>query len=91
MKFHRRQLLLGGVAAGITATTATDYRARQKQKKLEALAEQQLPQDQESLLKTAFETDAEKIFQGQKIIDSLELTPPNIPYNRELSKLLIEI
>ena len=90
MKFNRRQLLLGGVAAGITATTATDYRNRQKQKKLEALAEQQLPQDQESLLKTAFEADAEKIFQGQKIIDSLELTPPNLPYNRELSKLLIQ-
>ncbi len=89
MKFNRRQLLLGGVAAGITATTATDYRTRQKQKQLQALAEQQMPQDQESLLKTAFQADAEKIFQGQKIIDSLELTPPNIPYDRELSKLLI--
>ncbi len=90
MKFNRRQLLLGGVAAGITATTATDYRTRQKQKQLEALAEQQMPQDQESLLKTAFQADAEKIYQGQKIIDSLELTPPNIPYDRELSKLLIK-
>ena len=90
MKFNRRQLLLGGVAAGITATTATDYRTRQKQKQLEALAEQQMPQDQESLLKTAFKADAEKIYQGQKIIESLELTPPNIPYDRELSKLLIK-
>ncbi len=90
MKFNRRQLLLGGVAAGITATTATDYRTRQKQKQLETLAEQQMPQDQESLLKTAFKADAEKIYQGQKIIESLELTPPNIPYDRELSKLLIK-
>ena len=65
MKFNRRQLLLGGVAAGITATTATDYRTRQKQKQLETLAEQQMPQDQESLLKTAFKADAEKIYQGQ--------------------------
>ena len=89
MKINRRQLLLGGVAAGITATSATDYRNRRKQKQLQALAEQQMPQDQESLLKTAFQADAEKIFQGQKIIDSLELTPPNIPYNREVSKLLI--
>ena len=49
-----------------------------------------MPQDQESLLKTAFKADAEKIYQGQKIIESLELTPPNIPYDRELSKLLIK-
>ena len=90
MKFNRRQLLLGGVVAGITATSATDYRNRRKQKQLQALAEQQMPQDQESLLKTAFQADAEKIYQGQKIIDSLELTPPNIPYDRELSKLLIK-
>ncbi|MDJ0902811.1 MAG: lipase [Xenococcus sp. MO_188.B8] len=89
MKFNRRQLLLGGVAAGITATTATDYRARQKQKQLQALAKQQMPQDQESLLQAAFQADADRIFQGQKIVDSLALTPPNIPYNRELSKLLI--
>ena len=90
MKFNRRQLLLGGVAGGIAATTATDYRTRQKQKQLQALAEQQMPQDKESLLKAAFQADAEKIYQGQKVIDSMELTPPNIPYNRELSKLLIK-
>ncbi|MGB5712693.1 MAG: lipase, partial [Waterburya sp.] len=90
MKFKRRQLLLGGVVAGIAARIGTDYRTRQKQKQLQALAKQQMPQEQESLLKAAFQADAEKIYQGQKIVDSLKLTPPNIPYDRELSKLLIK-
>ena len=89
MTFNRRQLLLGGVVAGITATAAIDYRTRQQQKQLEVLAEEQIPQDQESLLEAAFQADAEKIYRGQKIIASLKLTPPNIPYNHELSKLLI--
>lgn len=90
MRFKRRQILLGGVAAGIAATTATDYQARQKQKQLQALAKEQMPKDKKSLLEAAFEADAEKIYQGQKIIDSLRLTPPTIPYNRQLSKLLIK-
>ena len=90
MKFNRRQILLGGVVTGITATTATEYQTRQKQKQLQALAEKQMPTDQESLLEAAFQADAEKIYQGQKIIASLKLTAPNIPYDRELSKLLIE-
>lgn len=90
MKFNRRQLLVGGVAAGIATTTGTDYRARQKQKHLQSLAEEQIPQDQESLLNAAFQADAEKIYQGKQIMNSLKLTPPKIPYDRELSKLLIQ-
>lgn len=89
MRLNRRQILLGGVGAGITATIATDYRTRQKQKQLQRLAENQMPTDPKSLLEATFQADAEKIYQGQKIIDSLNLTPPTIPYDREISKLLI--
>lgn len=90
MRLNRRQILLGGVVAGITATTATDYQTRQKQKQLQALAKEQMPTDKQSLLESAFQADADKIYEGQKIVDSLKLVPPNIPYDRGLSKLLIQ-
>ncbi|HAC66089.1 MAG TPA: lipase [Cyanothece sp. UBA12306] len=90
MKFNRRQILLGGLGVGITATTAKDYQIKQQQKQLQALAKQQIPQDQQSLLKAAFQADAERIYEGQKIVDALNLSPPKISYNREMSKLLIQ-
>lgn len=90
MKFKRRQILLGGVAAGITANLATDYQNQQKQDKLTALAKEQMSTNKQSLLQAAFEADAEKIYQGQKLIDSFKLTPPTIPYDREISQLLIQ-
>ncbi|WP_024750326.1 lipase family protein [Crocosphaera subtropica] len=89
MKFNRRQMLLGGMGVGMIATLAKDYQTQQQQKQLKALAQQQMPKDKQSLLEAAFQADADKIFEGQKIVDSLNLTPPNIPYDRELSKLLI--
>ena len=89
MNLSRRQILLGGVGVGLVATVARDYQTQQKQKQLQTLAEQQLPTDKQSLLEAAFKADADKIYEGQKIIDSLQLNPPTIPYDRELSKLLI--
>ena len=89
MKLSRRQILLGGMGVGLAATVARDYQTQQKQKQLRILAEQQLPTDKQSLLEAAFKADADKIYEGQKIIDSLQLTPPTLPYDRELSKLLI--
>ena len=90
MKFNRRQILIGGVVAGVASTAVDDYHRRQKQQQLQALAEKQIPIDKESLLEAAFQADEENIYQGQKIIDSLQLTPPNIAYNRDISKLLIQ-
>lgn len=90
MKVKRRQILLGGIATGITATMGRDYKILQQKQQLQALAKQQLPQNQESLLKAAFEGDAQNIYRGQKIINSLQLTPPNTAYNREISKILIQ-
>ncbi len=94
MKLKRRQVLLGGMVAGITATAGTEYHIR-KQKRdreasLQALAEQQLPKDTDSLLKATFEADAQKINQGKEIQASVKLAPPQIPYSREISKLLIQ-
>jgi predicted lipase len=90
MKFNRRQILLGGVVAGVIAKIHTQAEIIKKNKQLQDLAKQQVPKDPENLLKKAFEADAQKIYQGQQIIDSLKLTPPNIPYDRQLSKLLIQ-
>lgn len=92
MKVKRRQLLLGGMATGIAATAGTDYWQRkeeqERQAALEALANQ-TPRDTDSLLEATFEADARKIFEGKQIQASLQLTPPTIPYSREISKLLI--
>lgn len=90
VKFNRRQILLGGLVAGVSARLATDYQTQQKQKELQILAEEQMPKDKQSLLEAAFKADAEKIYQGQQIIDSFKPNPPQIPYDREVSKLLIQ-
>jgi predicted lipase len=86
----RRQLLLGGMTTGIAATIARDYAAYQQQSHLEALALSQLSENPESLLEATFNADAEQIFQGQSLLDSLKLTPPVLPYDRALSQLLIQ-
>ncbi|MFN5514787.1 MAG: lipase family protein, partial [Cyanobacteriota bacterium] len=90
MKFRRRQVLLGGVALGSGLTLAQNYQANRGQRELQALARQQLAEtDQAGLLKATFEADAQKIYQGQAIMDGLKLTPPQIAYDREISRLLI--
>jgi triacylglycerol lipase len=92
VEINRRQVLLGGIAAGVAATVARDYASAQQQAQLEALAKAQLqnPRDADSLLEATFNADAEKIFQGQAILDSLKLTPPTLPYDRPLSQFLIQ-
>jgi len=93
MRFKRRQLLLGGIAAGVTATTGEDYWTRKKQHQHDAallsLAEQ-TPRDTDSMLQAAFEADAQKIYEGKNIQAALKLARPTLPYNREISKLLIQ-
>jgi triacylglycerol lipase len=90
VKIKRRQLLLGGITAGIAATVARDYAAYQQQSYMKALALSQVPENPEGMLEATFSADAEKIFQGQSILDSLKLTPPTLPYDRALSQLLIQ-
>jgi predicted lipase len=90
VKINRRRVLWGGVAAGMAATVGRDYTNYRQQAELEALAKAQLPEDRESLLEATFNADAEKIYQGQSVLDSLKLTPPIAPYDRALSQLLIQ-
>lgn len=91
-KFKRRQVLLAAMTTGVAATLTTEYlrdRAqRQQQAELAALAETQRNAD--SLLQQAFQQDAATIKQGRQIMAALRLTPPNRPYSREMSKLLIQ-
>lgn len=89
-RIKRRQLLLGGITAGVAATIARDYAGYRQQSRLRTLAKSQISANPESLLEATFNADAEKIFQGQSILDSLKLTPPALPYNRPLSQLLIQ-
>ncbi|MBV9387732.1 MAG: hypothetical protein JOZ78_15025 [Chroococcidiopsidaceae cyanobacterium CP_BM_ER_R8_30] len=93
VKLKRRQLLLGGIAAGVISSTAEDYWTRKKQRQHEttllSLAEQ-TPQDTDSLLQAAFEADNQKIYEGKAIQAALKLTNPTLPYSREMSKLLIQ-
>lgn len=92
MKLKRRQLLFAGLAKGVVAKAATDYlwkkAARERQASLELLASQ-TQRDPSSILETAFEADAQTIKEVQAIQASVRLTPPTIPYNRQMSQLLV--
>lgn len=91
-KFNRRQVLLAGLGLGAsTQISLGEWRRRERQQErevLEAIAESQL--DTEALLKQSFRADLDGIEALHKIRQSVTLTPPQRPYNRELSKLLIQ-
>ncbi|ALJ68774.1 MULTISPECIES: DUF2974 domain-containing protein [unclassified Synechocystis] len=88
--FNRRRLLLGGVALGGAFTIGREERHRQEIRELQALAKAQAANtDRTSMLNAAFEADAEKIYRGEEIINSVRLTPPILPYDRQISQLLI--
>lgn len=92
VKFKRRQILLAAVTTGAATSIAADYwRNRldsQQQAELEAMAEAQRSPD--SLLQQAFQQDIATINKARQIRADLRLTPPAIPYNRNISKLLIQ-
>ena len=90
MQIGRRQILLAGLAFGVAATGTRNYHRLQTKSKLEELALEKSQRNSGSLLKETFEADAKKINQGIEIQASLKLTPPKIPYNRGVSKLLIQ-
>lgn len=90
MKLRRRQVLLAGLTFGVVATGIRNYQRLRSQSKLEVLARKTAQTDLHSLLKQTFAADAQKINQGIEIQASLKLTPPEIPYDRSISKLLIQ-
>lgn len=92
VRFNRRQILLAAVTTGVAASISTDYlrsRAnRQRQAELDALAEAQ--RNPEELLQQAFQQDVTSIHELRQVAADLRLTAPTVPYDREISKLLIQ-
>ncbi|HEY9614454.1 MAG TPA: hypothetical protein V6C93_34270, partial [Allocoleopsis sp.] len=90
MKIKRRQILLGGVAAGVAATVGTEYKVRSEKQAHEAQLRAFAAKNPNAILKQTFEADTKKIKEGAAIQASVPLTRPTIPYSREMSKLLIQ-
>jgi len=91
-KLSRRQMLLAGLGLGAsTQISLGEWRRRERQQErevLEAIAESQL--DTEALLEQSFRADLDGIEALHNIRQSVTLTTPQLPYNRELSNLLIQ-
>ncbi|MBE9113134.1 lipase [Nodosilinea sp. LEGE 07298] len=90
-KFKRRQLLLGGVAAGTAATLGTEYvrrdRAAARQAAIDAFAAEFY--DPEDIIQAAVTGDTRMVEEFQAIQASAAFPPPPTPYNRIISKRLI--
>jgi triacylglycerol lipase len=88
LKITRRQFLLGGFATASAATVISEYlRTRRKNEQvLELLNER----DTDKIFRQTLEADAEKINEARLIQASVKLSPPPVPYNREISQLLIQ-
>lgn len=91
-KFNRRKLLLAGLGIGsLSHLSVGEWRRRTRQQELqalEAIARSQL--DTASLLNEAFRTDLNSLDSLRTIRQSINLTPPQIPYRRDQSMLLIQ-
>lgn len=91
MKLNRRKVLLAGLTATVATKLATDHMRKQKaqaeQTALEELAESQI--DTDALLKQAFSGDINAIDDIRKIRTTIQLMTPTVPYNRDISKLLV--
>jgi predicted lipase len=93
MKLTRRQLLLGGLSAGVAATGIHEFirlrRAYARQATLTDLALRS-PRYIEESLNNAFTADVRAAESIQEIQSSVNLTPPTMPYERDISKILIQ-
>ncbi|PSR16519.1 lipase [filamentous cyanobacterium CCP3] len=90
-KVKRRQLLLGGVAAGTAATLGTEHvrrdRAAARQAAIDAFAAEFY--DPEDIIQAAVTGDTRMVEEFQAIQASAAFPPPPVPYNRTISKKLI--
>ncbi|BAU10476.1 hypothetical protein LEP3755_09600 [Leptolyngbya sp. NIES-3755] len=90
MKLRRRQVLLGGVAAGVAATVGTEYSTRHAEEARSAEILALNASNPTRLLQQTFEADAKKINAGIEIQASVGQPRPTIPYSRDMSNLLIQ-
>ena len=92
-KLTRRQLLLGGLAGGVAVTGIHEFlRLRSVNAQLQTLTDVALrsPHYIEDALETAYTADVKAAETVQDIQSSVTLTTPTVPYDREMSKLLIQ-
>lgn len=88
LKISRRQFLLGGFATASAATVIPEYlRRKAKNEQVLALLNER---DADKFFQQTLEADAKKINEARQIQASVKLSPPPIPYNHEISKLLIQ-
>lgn len=90
MSIKRRQILLGGVTAGIAATMGNEYATRRAVQAHNAELLAHYASDPTQLLKQTFAADAQKINAGVAIQASVGQPHPPIPYSRAVSNLLIQ-
>jgi predicted lipase len=93
MKLSRRQLLFGGLISGVTATSIHEIvRLRKVQNQQRILTELALesPEYYRRSLQTALMGDQKTIKQVEQIQASIKLTLPSLPYDRAMSKRLIQ-
>jgi len=92
-KLTRRQLLFGGLIAGVTATALHEAARMREIRRQQAIATDfflQSPEYLEQALQTALTGDSLMVEEAAAIQASLQLTPPRSPYQREMSNLLIQ-
>ncbi len=92
-KLTRRQLLLAGLGAGSVISGVDEFRRRRALQAQQATLTDLLlgnRQYVEAAVNNAIEGDTEATAEVERILANLELTPPNVPYDREVSKTLIQ-
>ena len=92
-RFNRRKLLFMGLGAGIAARIGDEYRRdRNFELQTQAVADA-ITDDPENIISTAYNLEADwetEIAQRQAILSSTGLQYPNLDYNREMSKWMIQ-
>lgn len=95
MKLTRRQILLAGLATGATGVVGhRQLQIRSEQERevtLQALARAKDSQkDAYKFLTDWFGVGDEKLADGLKLQEAVNLSIPTVPYDREMSKLLVQ-
>lgn len=90
MKLRRRQLLVAGLAAGTAIAGGKKYVDVKTQSDRQALFLNLANQrDMDQVLQATLNADAIQTKELKRILESVKLTPPTQPYDRQISKLLI--
>lgn len=95
MKLNRRRLLLAGLGAGVTISSTREHlrtRAVLGQNNLNALTDETLT-DHISIMDAAYASEAswgEEVEKRKTLLSAANWKPPEQPYNREISKRLIQ-